>query len=193
MATRNRRDKQPSVNTDAPAGWFLAGNRPFDYEASLDTEIFHSGTKSCTVRCVVDKAAGWTTLMQNMGPAPYLGKRLRMRLWARTEDVGYISGWMRVDGGPQRETVEFDNMCNRTLKGTNDWTTQEIVLDIPDESKNIGFGVIFSGQGAMWVDDVSFEVVDHSVPVTSCPCSPHNRGDKQPKNLNFESDDCDDA
>lgn len=182
--------KSPTVNLAAPFGWYLAGTRPFDYEAPLDTKVFHSGTRSCCVRSVVDKASGWTTLMQNMGPAPYLGKRLRMRLWVRTEDVGYVSCWMRVDGGPQNDTVEFDNMCNRKLVGTNDWALQEIVLDIPDESKNIGFGVILSGQGVMWVDDISFEMVDSSVPVTECACSPRKR-DIPPQNLNFESNDPD--
>ena len=110
--------------------------------------------------------------MQNMGTRPYLGKRLCMSLWVRTEEVGYVSGWVRVDGRTKSEMLAFDNMCNRKLVGTHDWTKQEIVLDIPDESTNIGFGVIFSGQGKMWVDDVSFAVVDQTIPPTSCPCSP---------------------
>ncbi len=114
-----------------------------------------------------------------------------MRLWARTENVHYVSGWLRVDGGRDCEILEFDNMCNRTLMGTNDWTLQEIVLNIPNDSKNIGFGVIHSGGGALWVDDVSFEVVDSSVPVTECPCSPY-RQDTLPQNLNFELDASDD-
>jgi len=72
------------------------------------------------------------------------------------------------------------------LAGTHDWTKQEIVLDVPDQSTNIGFGVIFNGLGTMWVDDVSFAIVDLSVPVTSCPCSP-NRRDYPARNLDFES------
>ena len=84
--------------------------------------------------------------------------------------------------------LAFDNMCNRKLEGTNDWTKLEIVLDIPEDSTNIGFGVIFSGDGKMWADDFEFEVVRKTVPTTSCPCSPGNR-DYPAKNLDFESDE----
>jgi hypothetical protein len=124
--------------------------------------------------------------MQNMGPAAYLHKRLRMTYWIRTDCVGYVSGWMRIDGPSKDGILAFDNMCNRKLTGTHDWTKQEIVLHIPEESTNIGFGVIFDGLGKMWVDDFAFEVVDSSVTLTSCPCSP-SRLDYPPTNLNFES------
>jgi hypothetical protein len=184
--------KKPNINSDAPFGWFLAGTHPQEYTATLDTKIRHSGSRSCCVSCKVKKASGWTTLMQNMGTAPYLGKRLRMSYWVRAEDVGYVSGWMRVDGASKGDMVSFDNMCNRKLEGTHEWTKQEIVLDVAEETRNIGFGVIFSGEGKMWADDFSFEVVDRSVPTTDCPCSPQNRN-HSPKNLDFESDKPDKA
>lgn len=175
------------IRHDAPEGWFLAGTNPEEYKASLDKEKFHSGTRSCRVDCIADKASGWTTLMQNMGPGKYLGKRLRMNFWVCSENVGYVSGWMRVDGS-KKEVLAFDNMCNRTVKGDSDWVKQEIVLDIPRESTNIGFGVIFNGNGKMWADDFSFQVVDRETPTTSCPCSPGAVRDKAAQNLDFESD-----
>ena len=89
--------------------------------------------------------------------------------------------------------LAFDNMCKRHLQGTHDWLEQEIVLDVPDESTNIGFGVIFNGLGKMWADDVSFELVDQSVPVTQCRRMTPNIYDTPPKNLNFESDETGDT
>jgi hypothetical protein len=51
-------------------------------------------------------------MMQN-----YLGKRVRFSAAVKTEDVQSWAGlWMRVDKGSQ--TVEFDNMQDRPLKGT---------------------------------------------------------------------------
>lgn len=174
-----------NVNREAPYGWFLAGTHPFEYKANLDKKVFHSGTRSCRVKCDVKKASGWTTLMQNMGPEPYRGKRLQMKFWVKTEDVESVAGWMRVDGSSKGEMLEFDNMCNRKLKDSHEWIEQKIVLDIPEESTNIGFGVIFYGTGTMWVDDVSFDVVTNKTPTTNCPC---HSGTKKPTNLDFESD-----
>ena len=178
----NKKTKSPP----APLGWLLAGSHPSQYEATLDTEIRHSGTRSCRVECVATKAAGWTTLMQNMGPKQYFNKRLKLTFWVRTDNVSYVAGWMRIDGTTDK-MLGFDNSCRRQLKATNDWTKQEVILDVPEESTNIAFGIIFSGSGKMWADDFSFEIVDESVPVTSCPCSPQ-RLDKPPCNLDFESE-----
>ena len=181
--------KKPKINNDAPFGWFLAGTHPFEYTATLDSEIFHSGSRSCKVKFKKSKrASGWTTLMQNMSPEQYLGKRLRMKFWIRSEDVGNVSGWMRVDG-TKDESLAFDNMCDRAIEGSHDWIEQEIILDIPDESTNIGFGVIFSGKGTMWVDEFTFQTVDKKTPTTSCPCSPGKINENSAKNLDFESDE----
>ena len=178
--------EKPNINRDAPEGWFLAGTHPFEYEAKLDKNKFHSGTQSCRVEFIGEKPSGWTTLMQNMSPSPYSGKRLRMKFWLRTKKAsGYASGWMRVDG-EKGDILSFENMCNRKLVGTNNWTEQEIVLDIPEESTNIGFGIIFEGSGKVWVDDISFETVSKKVSTTTCPCSPSTRKAKKPVNLNFE-------
>lgn len=191
ICTEKKVMTKSKVNRNTPYGWFLAGTHPFEYRAKLDKKKFHSGTRSCRVEFKgKKKPSGWTTIMQNMGPKPYLGKRLRMRFWVRTQDVNDIAGWMRVDGRGKGEMLSFENMCNRKLSGSHDWTEQEIVLDVPTDSTNIGFGVIFYGKGKMWIDDVTFETVSKKVPTTSCPCSPGIG--HPPKNLDFESDEKDD-
>jgi hypothetical protein len=43
----------------------------------------------------------------------------------------------------------------------------KIILDVSDDAQYIAFGVLLSGQGRIWIDDVKFEVVDESIPVTS--------------------------
>lgn len=181
-----KKDKR-NINRDAPAGWFLAGTHPFEYEATLDKKSFHSGSQSCKVKCIAKKASGWTTLMQNMGPGEYLGKRLRMKYWARCKNAGYIAGWMRVDGSGYSEILDFDNMCDRKTEGTKDWTEYSIVLDIPEDSTNIGFGIIFSGTGVMWADDFTFEVVSKKTKKTTCACHAIEVHTAKAKNLDFES------
>lgn len=174
-----------------PKGWFLAGDTPELYEASVDTSNPHSGTKCAYVRTTskAKKGCQWTTLMQQMAPEDYLSKRIQMTCWVKTKDVtGYVQPWMRVDGKSD-DILSFDNMCNRYLKGTTDWTEYSIVLDVPAESTNIAFGIILGGAGELWLDDVSFKEVGMEVPITDCPCSPHSKTKRRAQNLNFEEDE----
>jgi hypothetical protein len=41
------------------------------------------------------------------------------------------------------------------------------VLDIPENSAVIAFGVILSGRGHVWLDQCKFEVVDEKTPTTN--------------------------
>jgi hypothetical protein len=80
-------------------------------------------------------------------------------------------------------------MCNRRIRGTTNWNEYSIVLDIPEESTNIAFGIMLGGRGTLWFDDVSFEAVGKDVPITDCPCSRNSKEPREAKNLNFEEGD----
>jgi hypothetical protein len=62
--------------------------------------------------------------------------------------------------------LAFDNMQNRPIKGTTDWKQYESILDVPEEAANIAFGVLLSGAGKAWLNDVKFEIVGSQVPTT---------------------------
>jgi len=101
---------------------------------------------------------------------PYRGTRLHMRAMVKADAVENWAGiWMRVDGPdtptPQR-SLGFDNMQDRPIKGTSDWTRYEIVLDVPPESVAIAFGILLQGIGEVWLDDVEFATVGSDVPTT---------------------------
>lgn len=77
-------------------------------------------------------------------------------------------------------------MMNRPIKGTNEWNHFSIVLDIPVKSEVIAFGLLLNGPGHVWMDKLSFEMVDESVPVTE---QSYTEGlSNEPVNLNFEDD-----
>jgi hypothetical protein len=91
---------------------------------------------------------------------------------------------MRVDGPKRAVTLALDNMQNRPIRGTTDWTRYEVVLDVPAEGVAIAYGTLLEGAGSVWVDDVSLEVVDASVATTSKESSPSA---PKPQNLDFEA------
>jgi hypothetical protein len=88
-----------------------------------------------------------------------------MSAHVKTEGIEKGAGlWLRVDG-PDGTSV-IDNMQDRPIQGDTDWTRYEIVLDVPEDSVNIAFGILVEGTGQAWVDDFQFEVVGQDVPTT---------------------------
>ena len=165
-----------------PAGWYLAGSDPASFQVSRDAAVAHAGKKSASLESI-RAPKGFGTLMQSFSATDYRGKRLRLTAWAKAKDVKDWAGvWMRVDGSDAGKSLAFDNMQNRPIKGTKDWTRCDVVLDVPESATGIAFGILLSGEGKVWISDIGFQTVDKSVAVTSSvgAVSP------QPKNLDFD-------
>jgi hypothetical protein len=172
-----------------PTGWVKAGSHPSEYEVGVDSSVRHSGRGSGYVKATATTLHGFGTLMQTAGAGGYLGKRIRLSAFVKSENVasGWAGLWLRIDGAPQGQnqtpTVQgFDNMQRRPIKGTTDWTRADIVLDVPSEAIDLAFGILLAGDGEVWLDDVTFEVVPLSVPVTGTAA----RVNTSPSNLDFE-------
>src|SRR5215468_6643743 len=167
---------------EAPKCWLLAGSAPADYETGVDRKVSHSGKASGFLRAR-EMPKGFGTLMQMFQPGEYRGKRVRLSAWVKAQQVADWAGvWMRVDGEGSK-SLAFDNMQNRPIKGTSGWQRYEIVLDVADKATAIAFGILLDGAGAVWIDDIRFEVVDRSVPTTGFGGSSHPAA---PENLDFE-------
>ena len=108
--------------------------------------------------------------MQQFKADAYRGQRLRLAALVCSEGVERWAGlWMRVDGAG-RHSLAFDNMQNRGITGTTDWTLYSVVLDVAQrESTLIAFGVLLSGAGQIRIADVRIEPVGLDVPSTGGP------------------------
>ncbi|MBL7962160.1 hypothetical protein JNL27_18180, partial [bacterium] len=115
-----------------PEGWHAAGSKPNDYDMGKDLKVAHSGSSCAFVRSNQPTIQGFGTMMQTFKADMYFGKRVRMTGFIKTEDVKtWSSMWMRVDDKANpTQSLAFDNMGNRSIKGTTDWTKCEIVLDV---------------------------------------------------------------
>ena len=150
----------------APTGWSVAGSHPADYEMGLDRVTRRSGKSSAVLRARTPTAAGFGTLMQQIDAADYRGRRVRLSGFSKAAAVaGWAGLWMRVDG--PRGVLAFDNMQSRPIKGTADWQRCEVVLDVPSAASAIWFGLLLTGPGQVWFDDLQVEGVDGTVPVTA--------------------------
>ena len=165
-----------------PIGWGGGSKYRSDYKVGTDRRISHTGHASGYVRSRTSKPRGFVTLMQAFDAEEYRGKRLQMAAYVKADKIKKWAGlWMRVDGGMYGRTLRFDNMQSRPIKGTCDWTKHAVVLDVPDQSTTISFGVLLEGRGPVWADDFELRPVTTEVPTTG-----HSRCSKQPRNLGFE-------
>jgi len=164
--------------------WFMAGDHPKDYELGVDQAVVYDGKTSAYIRCVVEKPEGFGTMMQSFNADAYRGKRMRFSAVVKSEDIiGWAGLWIRVDGPVRNEYLRFDNMRNRSVKGTTGWQRCEVVTDVPAESTSICFGILLHGSGHAWLSDVRFEEVDDKVLVTASAKSV--RYADKPGNLDF--------
>jgi hypothetical protein len=159
---------QPQEGTQKlPVGWYVTESAPKRYEAGVDTKSTCEGTRSAYLRALTPDENGYGTFMQAFGAHDFRGKRLRFSAAVRTQDVdGWAGLWMRVEGPDPKQPLAFDNMQSRALVGTKGCKRYDVVLDVPAEATTIMAGLIMSGTGQAWLDNVRFDVVDASVPVT---------------------------
>ena len=142
-------------------GWFKAGSKPDSYMVGLDKSTYKSGGSSAFIESTENNIEEFGTLMQSCSAQDYLGKRIKMTAYVKSENVDWAGMWLRVDSRLTKNMLSLDNMHDRPIKGTHDWIKCEIILDVPEESGTLNYGVLLSGTGKVWFDDISFEIVDN--------------------------------
>lgn len=163
-------------------GWFLAGSKPDSYEIGIIKSEERSGNVAF-LKSTDSDIEGFGSIMQSFFPEKYLDKKVKLTCYIKSTDVEKWAGmWMRIDG-PSKRSLGFDNMQNRPIKGTTNWTKYEIVLKVPKEATNLAYGVLTSGTGEVLIDDFKFEIVSDNYKNTG------HQGAiklKEPTNTNFE-------
>jgi hypothetical protein len=167
--------------SDPTSGWVAAGSKPDSYTMGTDPEVqldgkAVAGLRSSDEMLTIDDFGTWMTRMPLSKSQGFLGRRVRMSAQIKTANLEDWAGmWMRIDGTETHpatgyaDVVGFDNMGERPILGTTEWTKYEIVLDVPPQVSGIFFGVLVSSKGSAWMGPVTFETVDDSVPTTGIP------------------------
>jgi hypothetical protein len=141
-------------------GWGQFGGQS-SFRAGVDRSVGHGGTSSGHLTARSGAPEGFGTLSQIIRADDFRGKRVRFSAYVKTRGVSAAGLWMRVDGNGG--ILAFDNMGNRVIGGTNDWTLVSVVLDVPKEAAGIALGVLLLSAGEVWIDDASLEVVGTDV------------------------------
>lgn len=139
------------LNGEYPVGW---GNRT-SYAWGAVTDVKKSGDRSLQLRAAGTSPFG--TVIASVPAEAVRGRHLTLSGWVKTTEVrGSAALFLRVDGGGGA----FDDMADRKITGTTDWTRVAVEVDVPEQGATVVFGTSLVGAGAAWFDDLKFEVSD---------------------------------
>jgi hypothetical protein len=163
-----RASKSPKL--ELPVSWMLSGGNPAKYESGADQSEPRDEKKWIVLKSKddADTTNKWATAMTMMKPDDFQGKRVKLTMQVKTESASWVAPWMRVD--EQKDTISFDNACNRQIHESEDWQDWTIVLDVPENSTNIAYGVMLGGSGKVWINEPVLTEVDDDVETTDCAC-----------------------
>lgn len=141
--------------TDKLEKW-QSGNPP--YKISADKEYKNQLEQSVRIECDIynENIFGF---ISNVLPFKYAkGKSIELKGKIKTKNVenGYAGLWFSAknDDG----TTTFDNMNERGIKNSTDWTEVSIKLDVKNSVNNISFGALLTGKGKAWFDHLEIYI-----------------------------------
>ncbi len=158
-----------STLAQTPNKWTSGGGSNPDYEMGGNPAVKHGAEGGGYIQSIAESPKDVGNLMTKMPAGPYLGRRVRLSGYVRTENVTKeVLLWIRVDG-PNGVILALDNLENRPIKSTTDWKKYDLVADVPLSGVNILCGIILDGVGRAWVDGVTLEAVGPEIAVTTLP------------------------
>lgn len=185
--TPENRDKVSGL----PEGWFQSGQGTDAYLATT-ARAPDDPTMPCFLIRNRENEPGarepdpgdFCTVMQVISAEEYRGKRVAFGAHLKCENVrGSVTIWMRVDD-INGQMVAFDNrekaVTGGSIKGTVDWSSRQVILDIPEKGETIHFGFYLNGRGKAWARALDFDLTD-DIPSSAGIARP-----KKPQNLDLK-------
>jgi DNA-binding winged helix-turn-helix (wHTH) protein len=163
--------------------WVLAGSNTTDYIGCLD-ENFGVPAPSAHISSKISSPDGFTSLLQGGWLEEYRGKKIKLSMQIKANNVLNHAGlFLRADAEKEGEPLAFINsaIAEDLIIHSINWTNKSLILDIPNETANLVYGIYLNGEGEIWMDNVNFEIVGEA---DSRPLK--EAINESPKNLNFE-------
>jgi hypothetical protein len=144
-----------------PGGWFnsvpFVGGVSTDYDVAVVPRT--EGNSGRCVRMQRSRAGKreFGSLMQRCPIHNFSGKRLRVAAELRTENLESWAGlWVRIDGS--KIHLFLDNMHDRPIRGTTQWTEYAIETKVPPNSEWLNYGILLLFNGTLWADNFKVRV-----------------------------------
>lgn len=141
-----------------PKGWLVPSAKQ-GFPAVVTDKCSKPGNRCLVLRSERAVSQGeFGNLMQYFDAANYRGKQVRFRASARIERSGRTRAglWLRVNR-PDHQVGFFDNMMDRPIVSA-EWATYEINGEVSEDATGVALGLLLGGEGAAYIDNISFEV-----------------------------------
>ena len=171
-----------------PTGWQFCAKNKSEFQVAVEQSTRISDQKCISIKTAAKPIDDIGNFNQRFSASKYIGKRIQLSAWVMCELAeGHVQLWLRVDGDwpfYSRLRGAFDNMWpDRIITGTRQWQQHALVVDVPEQSSHIAFGLYHNAKGTVWVDGFKLEVVNKDVPLTGMLQDTEN---VEPVNLNFQ-------
>ena len=120
-------------------------------EIKLDSLTKHSGKYALMINGLYSNSYGGGISYRI--PAKYIGKEIELCAYMKLKNIteGSVNLFFNIEG--ENGFPIPDNINNKKISGTADWTKYSIKMNYPEDAKYIYIGVLNSGIGQLWVDD----------------------------------------
>jgi C-terminal processing protease CtpA/Prc len=146
------------------SGWY--SNPPGSVFA--DDKVVHTGRWSVRLERDANSEGTFSALTRALA-ADFKGHSIELRGYLKLDNVTDFAGlWLREDADGQ--VLSLENMQRQQVKGTRDWAEYSIALPVDPAAQKIYFGVLFSGTGSVWADDL--ELLVDGKPIAHAPSAP---------------------
>jgi RNA polymerase sigma factor (sigma-70 family) len=147
-----------TVPSTVDTAWHLWANWG-NYDLLNDPGQARDGHATVLLRSASAPRNQWGALrIANRDLGAYRGKRVRISAMMRCAEMNVRGGlFANVTDATGRILA---SQGNRALVGTMGWLRYSIVIDVPPTAAMMESGVIMTGRGKIWVDAVTYEVVE---------------------------------
>ncbi len=156
------------AQTGGGVPWFAYGPVDTAYALTIDTTVAFSGRWSMLLLSLPGASSTtWMASQQIVDAGGYRNKRVRLRAYLRTQQATSGALWLAVEGFENHKpaTLLLDTLV-APRHGTTSWRAATAVFDVDSRAMCVRFGSMLYGTGAVWLDDISLDVVGDTVPVT---------------------------
>jgi hypothetical protein len=155
------------------------------YEYGISDEVSYKDHKCAFIRSTADCPPDWPGMPPTLGgiyqtfkAGKYRHKRMRFSAAVKSEGTDVSAALFMFVTGGCNQMVSYDDMYGRNITGPREWDHYKVVLDIPQESDYIHFGIQVIGEGEVWISSATFNKTKDDP--TGRPLYPDH-----PRNLDF--------